>query len=94
MKKARIINAIFWAYVWLSDGMDPITKNLGHFWSQWFLQWVEPNRHIFSTYHNFPAEIGYAIGRGLVFFIPWLVIDWMMRRSGRKDRISATTSQP
>jgi hypothetical protein len=94
MKKARIINAIFWLYVWLSDRMDPITKDLDHFWSQWFLQWVEPNRHIFSTYYNFPGADWPCYRTRPSLFIPWLAIDWMMRRSGRKDSISATTSQP
>ncbi len=81
MKVARIVNAIFWLYIWLSEALMPVVTP-GDFWVEKGKQLFRFNSHI-----NDPAVF---IGNGIIPFILWLAIDWALRRARRPK----TTSEP
>jgi hypothetical protein len=77
MGKARIINAIFWLYMWLSDALEPVVTE-GDFWS-------EKAHQLFRLNDNFddPARLA---GNALLPALLWFVIDWRLRLKHRPKR--------
>jgi hypothetical protein len=83
MGKARIINAIFWIYLWLSDAMMPVIENQEHFWTEKGKQLFRLNRYLISDLYNLPSRIGLLIGTAIIPLVLWFVIDWILRRAAR-----------
>jgi hypothetical protein len=73
MGKARIINAIFWLYVWLSNILNPVIMTDGNFWSEKAKQLVRLNEHV-----DDPARL---VGNAIIPAVLWFAIDWGLRRS-------------
>lgn len=82
MKAARIINAIFWLYLCLSDAMSPVIENHENFWSEKGEQLFRVNRYLTSDY-NLPSKIGVVLGTAIIPLGLWVSIDWILRRAGR-----------
>ena len=83
MRTARIINAIFWLYLWLSDAMMPVVENQENFWTEKGKQLFRLNRYLTSDFYNLPAQIGLLLGTAIIPLVLWFVIDWILRRTGR-----------
>jgi hypothetical protein len=83
MKTARIINAIFWLYMWLSDAMMPVVENQENFWTEKAKQLFRLNRYLISDLYNLPSQIGLVLGTAIIPLLLWFVIDWILRRAGR-----------
>jgi hypothetical protein len=73
MKLARIVNAIFWLYAWLSQALLPVTT-LGDFWTEKSKQLFRLNPDLYHPVRLF----GFAV-IPLVF---WFGIDRALRRAG------------
>jgi hypothetical protein len=75
MRVARILNAIFWLYIWLSDALMPVTGS-GDFWAA-------KGRQLFRLNSNFndPPRL---IGSTITILVLWFVIDWALRRVSRR----------
>jgi hypothetical protein len=71
MRKARIINAIIWLYLWLSDALQPVETG-GDFRSEKTKQFFRLNHHIDDPFR--------FAGNAVIPFLLWLVIDWRIRR--------------
>jgi hypothetical protein len=74
MKIARIINASFWLYLWLSYAMQPVVTQ-GDFWAEKGKQLFRLNSH----YDDFSRLLGNAV----IPLALCLAIDWGLRRSNR-----------
>ena len=85
MTAARIINAIFWLYLSLSDAMMPVVENQENFWTEKGKQLFRLNRYLISDFYNLPAQIGLVLGTAIIPFVLWFVIDWILRRAGRAN---------
>ena len=83
MGRARIVNAIFWLYLWLSDAMMPVVENQENFWTEKGKQLFQLNRYLISDFYNLPTQIGLVIGTAIIPLVLWLVSDWILRRAGR-----------
>jgi hypothetical protein len=75
MKSARIINAIFWLYLWLSDVMQPVVFNQEHFWAEKGRQLFRLNSHV--------DDLPRLLGNAVIPLVLWFVIDWVLRRAAR-----------
>jgi len=76
MKVARIVNAIFWIYIWLSGALLLLQVTTpGDFW-------VEKGKQLFRLNPNVddPARL---FGNAIPPFFLWCLLDWILRRSGR-----------
>jgi hypothetical protein len=71
---ARILNSIFWLYLWLSDALEPVGNSL-EFWSEKTKQLFR-----FGSHLNDPA---YLIGSAIIPALLWFAIDWRLRRRKR-----------
>jgi hypothetical protein len=71
MGKLRVANAVFWAYVWLSQiHLLPVTVEPNYWYAAASLLW-----------HFGPFDdIAQLIGRALVPLVLWALIDWRLRR--------------
>jgi hypothetical protein len=77
MGKARIINAIFWLWLWLSDVFSPVAPD-ADFWAEEAKQLFRFNEAII----NDPARF---VGNGIIPALLWFAIDrGLRRRPGRK----------
>jgi hypothetical protein len=74
MRYARIINAIFWLYLWLSDALNPVLTQ-GDFW-------IEKGKQLFRLNSHFD-DLPRLIGNGIIPIVVWLLIDWGLRRAAR-----------
>ena len=74
MERYRILNAIVWLWLWLSDVFNPVIAN-GDIWSEKAKQLLRLNSH----FDDVPRLIGNAIIPALL----WLAIDWGLRRKRR-----------
>jgi hypothetical protein len=75
MTRARIINAVVWLYLWLSDVMNPVFSQ-GDFWAEKGKQLLRLN----SNFDN-PARL---LGNAVIPFVLWLVIDWRLRKRAKR----------
>ncbi len=82
MKKARIVNALLWLYLWLSDALSPAITP-GDFWAEKGRQLFRLNSHL-----NDPPRL---IGNAIIPIVLWLAIDWALRRV-QKRRTTARKS--
>jgi hypothetical protein len=76
---ARIINAIFWLWLWLSDVFNPgiaDTGTVADFWAEKATQLFRLNESIF----NDPARFA---GNGIIPALLWFAIDRGLRRARR-----------
>lgn len=71
---ARAINAAVWLYLWLSQILMPVTAP-GDFWAQKAAQLVQ-----FGPFDDMPR----LVGRGIIPFLFWLLIDFGVRRRQKK----------
>ena len=92
MKTARIINAIFWLYVWLSDALGPVIQEPGsdHYWALKAKQLISFNFALQRYWYGLPpldhpvaSLIGEMLGRGIPPLVLWFVVDRILRRAGR-----------
>jgi hypothetical protein len=74
MKIARVINASFWLYLWLSDVLQPVVTR-GDFWTERGKQLFRLNSHFDDPYR--------LIGNAVIPLALCLAIDWGLRRSNR-----------
>jgi hypothetical protein len=76
IKIARIVNAIFWPYAWLSQALLPVTIS-GDFW-------IEKGRQLFRLNPDLshPVRLFLSVLVPLVF---WFGIDRALRRVGIRD---------
>jgi hypothetical protein len=75
-KKLRVVNAILWAWLWLSAALSPVTSGGADFWS-------EKRAQLFSLNPHFD-DIPRLIGNGLGAFLIWLLLDWVIRPRVKK----------
>ena len=74
MKAARIINAIVWLELWLSQALTPVMTG-GDFWT-------EKAKQLFRFG---PFDDPYRLaGRAVIPLLLWLGIDWRLRRRARR----------
>jgi len=83
MGKARLVNGIFWAYLWLSDATMPVVENQENFWTEKGKQLFRLNRYLVTDFYNLPTQIGLFIGTAIIPLVLWFVIDWILRRADR-----------
>jgi len=70
----RIINAMFWLYIWFSGAITPIsTTTKSEYFCTQSQMVVGLNPNIFYDFPRF-------LGNGVIPIICWLVIDWLIRR--------------
>lgn len=81
MGKARVVNGIFWLYLWLSDVLHPVTSG-GDFWP-------EKARQLFHLNSDIGDPATFA-GTGVLPLVLWLVLDWMLRRQNRRRETSGS----
>ncbi len=74
MRRARIVNTIFWLYLWLSDAIQPIVTQ-GDFWAERGKQLFRINSHIGDPFR--------FAGNAIIPLILWFLIDWGLRRAAR-----------
>ena len=69
MTAARIINAVFWLYMWLSQALLPVDPTTEDFWA-------EQGRKLFRLNPHFddPARL---IGNAVIPLVLWFFIDWV-----------------
>ena len=72
MGKARIINAIFWLWLWLSDVFSPVATDTD-FWTEKATQLFRFNESII----NDPARF---VGNAIIPALLWFAIDRRLRR--------------
>jgi hypothetical protein len=75
MTRYRILNAVVWLYLWLSDVLNPVGAT-GDFWSEKAKQLFRFNSHF-----DQPARL---IGNAIIPALLWCVIDWGLRRRARR----------
>lgn len=81
--KARTINAAIWLYLWLSGILVPsIVPEGGDFWAVKAKQLFQ-----FGPFDDIPR----LLGRGVWFFLPWLIIHLSL---GKKKRAAPTALTP
>jgi hypothetical protein len=73
----RYINALLWLYLWLSQALLPVTTG-DDFWSAKGAQLLR-----FGPFD----DISRLIGRAVIPFILWYVVDWMIRRRQRRAAV-------
>jgi hypothetical protein len=71
-RNLRIINGIFWLWMWLSSAMLPVTANTDKFWSAKLAQLFILNPNI--------DDIFRLLGNALIPFILWGIIDRFIKR--------------
>jgi hypothetical protein len=78
MSRARIINALFWLYLWLSQALMPVTDAPVTSDSEF---WIAKAHQLFQ-FGPFDSafDIGRLMGRGLILIAIWSLIDWRLRR--------------
>jgi hypothetical protein len=74
--RARILNALFWLYLWLSDVMQPVV-NGGDFWPEKGKQLFRLNSHF-----DDPARL---VGNAVIPLVLWFAIDWALRRKAKRS---------
>jgi hypothetical protein len=79
MTRYRIINAIFWLYLWLSDVMQPVVSE-GDFWSEKATQLLRLNQNF-----DDPPRL---IGNAIIPVVLWFVIDLWLRRKRKRVELS------
>src|SRR5262249_7928539 len=72
---ARVLNAIVWLWLWLSDALNPVMAYT-NFWSEKAHQLIRLNSH----FNSLPRLIGNAI----IPAVLWFAIDWAIRRKKRR----------
>jgi hypothetical protein len=75
MAKARIINVVFWLYIWLSGALMPDIPLSA-------MKLVSLNPHLFDDPPRF-------LGNGFIFIVLWALIDWPLRRASKARRQTA-----
>jgi|SRR5271156_246333 hypothetical protein len=79
MTRYRIINAIFWLYLWLSDVMQPVVSE-GDFWSEKATQLLRLNQNF-----DDPPRL---IGNAIIPVVLWFAIDLWLRRKRKRVELS------
>ena len=84
-KISRVINAVFWLYVWWSAAFTPVLTDNGDFWTQKFKQIVSLNPHLIAD----PARF---IGNGVFPMLFLFGIDAWLRRRKKADKVPTPDS--
>jgi hypothetical protein len=78
MQNRRILNAVFWAYIWLSQILLPVVTTGDDFWALKARQLVT-----FGPFDDMPR----FLGRAFIPLILWALIDWRLRRKAAAKKI-------
>jgi hypothetical protein len=72
MGRARIINAIFWLWLWLSDVFSPVATDADF--------WIEKARQLFRANRNIVNDPAAFAGNAVIPALLWFALDRGLRR--------------
>ena len=78
MTRYRILNAVVWLYLWLSDVLNPVIMDGIDFWSEKAKQLLRLNSHFDDPFR--------MLGNAIIPALLWFAIDWGLRRRDRVRR--------
>jgi hypothetical protein len=81
MKRARVINTLFWLYLWLSQTLNPVATPTSDFWAAKLKQMV--------TFEPFDDPVR-LLGRGMIPIISWFIIDLILRKIAKRRQALAS----
>lgn len=81
----RIVNAIFWLWMWLSAAMMPVTSGADNFWAAKATQLFSLNPNI--------QDIPRFVGNAVLPLILWFVFDRILK-SKTKSKQQAASKRP
>jgi hypothetical protein len=73
----RIINAVVWLYLWLSDVLHPVGTHADFWW--------EKAKQLFRFNSSFADPVEF-VGTAIFPALLWFAIDWGLRRRDRVRR--------
>jgi hypothetical protein len=79
MTRYRILNAIFWLYIWLSDVTNTVVTTGEDFW-------LEKAKQRFRFNGNLAGRPFVLLGNATLCAMIWLVIDYALRRREIRSR--------